>query len=111
MKVLNLGLNLIDKCRLEVLVLLAVKLTILDAILTYSGYTSGYLEEANPILAKVLDYCPNTFLLLVMLGASGLIILTGRLGRHLKWVKRAMFGVVLIKIIVLLMHLVVVVSS
>ena len=48
-------------------------LNALDALFTYVGVTKGWVEEANPIMASLLDFHPSLFLL-VKLGIAGVIL-------------------------------------
>lgn len=48
-------------------------LNVLDALFTYVGVTKGWVEEANPFMALLLEVHPTLFLL-VKLGMSGVVL-------------------------------------
>lgn len=48
-------------------------LNALDALFTYVGVTKGWVEEANPLMASLLDLHPSLFLW-VKFGISGVIL-------------------------------------
>ncbi len=76
--------------------------TYLDLLLTYIGVTYGFISEYNPVMVSIINSFP-LFLILVSLLGVGFLFIYYVMNSY-SWVKYAMVGVLVPKIIIIVMH-------
>lgn len=81
-------------------------LTIFDAIATCVGVTMFGLEEGNPLMLAMFGWSVSGTCILAVVLTGAALLLVRRYGHQYRWIGYAVTGVLVLKIIVAVMHVV-----
>ncbi len=76
--------------------------TYIDLLLTFCGVSFGFVTEYNPVMVNIMNSFP-LFLILVSVLGVGFLFLYNVMNSY-SWVKYAMVGVLVPKLIIIYMH-------
>lgn len=79
-------------------------LTVLDVLFTTLGLEMGVIEEANPLMNAFYKLSPILTITGVLLFISVVLYLLYKLKDRFRWIPAVLYGIVGIKVFVLLLH-------
>lgn len=79
-------------------------LTVIDIVCTTVGLSLGYITEANPVLARMYDWSLVGTCIIIFIFVLLLVMFINKY-KHIKWVQYSIYGIIIVKLLVMLLHI------